>query len=138
MKRRTVLFALILGWTAGLAHAWQGPATVSRNYFAAQEALAADDLAAAKTALGALAKESQGTLKTQAQAAADAADIAALRKAFKPLSETVIKMELPAGYGVVFCPMYDNMKGGSWVQKRGTLANPYFGKLMLTCGEFKK
>jgi hypothetical protein len=111
---------------------------ISTNYFAAQEALAADNFTAAKTALAALAKESQGALKVQAQAGADAADIAALRRAFKTLSETIIKMELPNGYGVVFCPMYDNFKGGSWVQKQGPVANPYFGKTMLSCGEFKK
>jgi Cu(I)/Ag(I) efflux system membrane fusion protein len=77
-------------------------------------------------------------LKTQAQAGADAADIEALRKTFKTVSDIVIRMELPEGFGVVFCPMADNQKGGSWVQKRGAVANPYFGKTMLTCGEFKK
>ena len=50
--------------------------------------------------------------------------------------ELFAKMELPKDYAVAFCPMY---KGGSkWVQKKGTLANPYFGKTMLTCGTFEK
>ena len=137
MKRIFLPMGLILCLAIPLV-AFQSPNTVPVTYLAAQEALAADNLAAAKTALAAMAKESQGPLKAQAQTAADAPDLVALRKAFKTLSESVIKMELPAGYGVVFCPMYDNMKGGSWVQKRGTVANPYFGSTMLTCGEFKK
>ena len=137
MTLRILLAGLILSM-AGIVIAQQGSTTISTSYFAAQEALSSDNFGAAKIALAALAKESQGILKTQAQSAADAADIAALRKAFKPLSEAVIKMELPAGYGVAFCPMYDSMKGASWVQKRGAIANPYYGKSMLTCGEFKK
>jgi Cu(I)/Ag(I) efflux system membrane fusion protein len=120
-----------------LAMAQQPKETVSSNYLAAADALAADNFAAAKTALSALAKESQGIIKTQAQAAADAADIAAMRRAFKPLSENVIKMQVPDGYGVVYCPMFDSAKGASWVQKRGKVANPYYGKAMQECGAFK-
>ena len=90
----------------------------------------------AKAALEALANESTGEMKTLAQAAANTGDIAATRERFKPLSELATKMELPKDYAVALCPMY---KGGSkWVQKKGTLANPYFGKTMLTCGSFVK
>jgi Cu(I)/Ag(I) efflux system membrane fusion protein len=32
--------------------------------------------------------------------------------------------------------MYE--KGAYWVQKKGSVKNPYFGKSMLTCGEVKK
>jgi hypothetical protein len=137
MKRRIFIAGLLPG-LAGFAIARQGQNIVSPNYLTAQEALAADNFTAAKAAVTALAKESQGVLKTQAEAAASASDIASLRKAFKPLSETIIRMELPSGYGVAFCPMFDSMKGASWVQKRGVIANPYYGKAMLTCGEFKK
>jgi hypothetical protein len=135
---RNFLLVFLVAAGSMVATAQQPKATISQNYIAAAEALAADNFAGAKASLTALARESQGVLKTQAEAAANAADIAALRVAFKPLSETIITMELPKGYGVVFCPMFDNMKGGSWVQKQGTVANPYFGKSMLTCGEFKK
>jgi hypothetical protein len=121
---------------AGIAFT-QGKATVSTKYFAAADALAADDFAKAKTALADMAKESQGVVKTKAQAAADAKDIAGMRKAFKDLSDDVIKMEIPQGYGVVFCPMYPG-GGGRWAQKQGAVANPYFGKTMLTCGTFQK
>ncbi len=33
------------------------------------------------------------------------------------------------------CPMVRNNKGADWLQKDSDLANPYFGKSMLTCGE---
>ena len=101
-----------------------------------RRALAADDFAKAKTALTDLAKESQGEVKARAQAAADAANIAAMRKAFKPLSEAVVKMGMPPGHVAAFCPMYEG--GASWVQKGEKIANPYYGNSMLTCGEVKK
>ena len=105
------------------------------HYMNAATALAADDLDKAKASLSALAKESTGEMKTLAQAAADTGDIAATRERFKALSVVATGMELPADYAVAYCPMY---KGGSkWVQKKtDTLANPYYGKAMLTCGSF--
>lgn len=33
------------------------------------------------------------------------------------------------------CPMAKDNKGADWLQKDSGLANPYFGKSMLTCGE---
>ena len=112
------------------------PTVLSMHYMDAATALAEDNLEKAKAALEALANESTGELKTLAQAAANTGDIAATRERFKPLSALAAKMELPKDYAVAFCPMY---KGGSkWVQKKGTLANPYFGKTMLTCGSFEK
>lgn len=107
---------------------------LSTHYMEAAAALAADDLEKAKASLAALAKESSGEMKTLAQAAADTGDIAATRERFKALSVVAVTKELPEGYAVAFCPMY---KGGSkWVQKKDKLANPYFGKAMLTCGSF--
>lgn len=114
----------------------QAKPTVSMKYIAGTEALAADDYAKAKAAFADLAKENQGELKAKAQATADAADIKAMRKSFRALSEVVAKMEMPKGYSAAFCPMYEN--GSQWVQKQGNIANPYYGKSMLTCGEFKK
>jgi hypothetical protein len=107
---------------------------LSTNYIDAATALAADDMKKAKESLTALAKESTGELKTLAEAAADTGDIAAMREKFKALSTLATTMELPPDHAVAFCPMF---KGGAkWVQKKGTLANPYFGSTMLTCGSF--
>jgi len=107
---------------------------LSMSYMNAASALAVDDFDKAKAALTELAKESTGELHDKAQAAADTGQIAAMRERFKSLSETAAQMKVPAEYSVAFCPMY---KGGSkWVQKKDTLANPYFGKSMQTCGSF--
>jgi len=104
------------------------------SYMDAATALAADDFDKAKVALTALAKDSTGELQAKAQAAADTGQIAAMREKFKDLSALAATMQLPPDYAVAFCPMY---KGGSkWVQKKETLANPYYGKTMLTCGSF--
>lgn len=106
------------------------------HYLKVQEALAADDFAAAKQALAMLGGATQGEVEEWATAAASAADIDAVRQAFKPLSESFINVVLPAGYGVVYCPMADEDRGAKWIQKKGEIANPYFGSRMLRCGAF--
>ena len=109
------------------------------HYVAAQEALAADDLDQARQALQGLVQSAGPTLKPLAEKAASAADIAAVRVAFKPLSEEVRKGQIPEGYVVAYCPMADGDKGAHWVQKdQPQIANPYFGASMLRCGVFKE
>ena len=109
------------------------------HYVAAQEALAADDLDQARQALQGLVQSASPTLKPLAEKAAGAADLAAVRVAFKPLSEEVMKGQIPEGYVVAYCPMADGEKGAHWVQKdQPQIANPYFGASMLRCGVFKE
>ena len=109
------------------------------HYVAAQEALAADDLDQAHQALQGLIQNANPTLKPLAEKAASAADLAAVRGAFKPLSEEVRKGQIPEGYVVAYCPMADGDKGAHWVQKdQPQIANPYFGASMLRCGVFKE
>src|SRR2546427_12029041 len=134
MKRFAWTLSLLLALPV-LASA-QGKAPVSTKYIAAAEALAADNYAKAKIALEGLAAESQGDVKTKAQAAAGAKNIAAMRKEFRTLSEIIIKMAPPKGYAVAFCPMYEG--GSSWIQKQGDIANPYYGKEMSDCGVLQK
>ena len=109
------------------------------HYVAAQEALAADDLDQARQALQGLVQSASPTLKPLAEKAASGADLAAVRVAFKPLSEQVRKGQIPEGYVVAYCPMADGDKGAHWVQKdQPQIANPYFGASMLRCGVFKE
>lgn len=57
------------------------------------------------------------------------------RIAFEKLSEKAGQLAAgQAGYHVVHCPMLKK----DWVQTSTTIANPYAGKAMLTCGEIKK
>ncbi len=109
------------------------------HYVAVQEALADDDLAQARRALQDLAQSASPTLKPLAEKAARAADLAAVRVAFKPLSEQVRQGPIPPGYVVAYCPMADGDQGAHWVQKdQPQIANPYFGASMLRCGVFKE
>ena len=109
------------------------------HYVAAQEALAADDLNQARQALQGLVQSASPTLKPLAEKAVRADDLAGVRAAFKPLSEEVMKGQIPEGYVVAYCPMADGDKGAHWVQKdQPQIANPYFGASMLRCGVFKE
>lgn len=55
-------------------------------------------------------------------------DIYDMVKAIKP-GRTVYK---------VFCPMYNNNKGASWISETKDIKNPYLGTKMSTCGEVKE
>ncbi len=102
------------------------------EYVRTQEALAADDFAEAQRALADLIAVADGVIGPLARAAAGPEDIASMRSAFKPLSELLAGMDLPAGYARAYCPMYDG--GSNWVQADGPVRNPYYGSTMLTCG----
>ncbi|NKB69400.1 MAG: DUF3347 domain-containing protein [Candidatus Latescibacteria bacterium] len=106
-------------------------------YLQAQQALAGDDVEKAKAALTKMAELTEGQTAELARQAAAGKDMAAVRASFKPLSEAVIGGELPKDYGVAYCPMAFNDKGARWVQKKGEIANPYFGASMLRCGGFE-
>jgi SCO1/SenC family protein len=129
------------GWTgADLARDVQSlvlraePAVVAA-YIAAQEALAADDTASAKRALSRLtAKVPEPAVQRLAHAAATAPDIASVRAAFKPLSEAIVRLPWPREYQPMYCPMFAENAGATWVQKAGAVRNPYYGKAMLRCG----
>lgn len=65
-----------------------------------------------------------------------------LRHGFLPLSNQLIKtMQLfPAAQVKVyqaFCPMAFDDQGGAWLQKDEVINNPYFGDMMLRCGEIQ-
>ena len=101
-------------------------------YVMAQEALAADDYLGAQAALERLVAVADGATMSLAQAAAQAVDIESMRREFKLLSEHIMQMPLPTGFGKAYCPMYQG--GSNWVQSDGPVRNPYFGQSMLTCG----
>ena len=109
---------------------------VPMSYFHAASALAVDDFGRAREFLKTVASASSGDLRTQAQAAAAASDIEAMRAVFKGLTEAVVvNMSYPDDYAVAFCPMYKN--GSKWIQKReAPIANPYLGKSVPPCGAF--
>jgi len=109
------------------------------SYVSAQEALAADDFDKARTALQNLVQQADPALMSLVGKVANAEDITAVRAVFKPLSEEVIKGEIPEGLVLAYCPMADDDKGAHWIQKdQSQLMNPYFGATMLHCGVFEE
>lgn len=137
MRMSWFLFVPVFAVSA--CHAAGGDAaTVLEKYLSVHEALATDDLAGAKKALGSLAEAGDGEIRKLAGAAASAGDLEKVRAAFKPLSAAIARIELPDGYVIASCPMADSGKGASWVQKDGKVRNPYYGSAMLTCGTIQK
>jgi hypothetical protein len=109
------------------------------GYETVRAALADDDLAAARTAAQKLATEEvrlhHAGIASSAQDITKADNLAAAREAFKILStETIALARRASGYFILTCPMAQ----ADWVQSTRTVANPYLGKDMLTCGEVKE
>jgi hypothetical protein len=89
--------------------------------------LANDDLATAKSAAKDLGEEGA--------AIANTASLKDARAAFEKLSTRAASLVAgQRGYYIVHCPMLKK----DWVQTSTTIANPYGGKEMATCGEIKK
>ncbi|NVK08059.1 MAG: efflux RND transporter periplasmic adaptor subunit [Tenacibaculum sp.] len=69
-------------------------------------------------------------------------DIDTQRKYFKVLSEHFIVAVQSFGINEVaykqYCPMADSDKGAYWLSKEKQVLNPYFGDMMLKCGEVKE
>lgn len=81
-------------------------------------------------------------LKTANVKAILAEDIQELRTAFIDISMAVLELNQrfqPMDYPtyVQHCPMANNNKGADWLSKEKEIRNPYFGSLMLNCGELK-
>ena len=95
----------------------------------------AGEIATASTSLGAPAMK----IDTAALQLASFGDIEDARTKFGVLSEaldnymTGLKLTPPEGVKVAFCPMVSK----PWMQQGDTLANPYYGKDMLSCGSFR-
>ncbi len=135
---------------------------VVQKYFDIQSALASDDftatqaeaaklaLALGKVPVPVLEKEAANVwlgLKDRMTAAAGefgaAGDIKAARVAFEPLTKIAEELVRRFGTGEIavyqaYCPMAFSNKGANWLQKNEELRNPYFGSLMLSCGEIKE
>ena len=126
----TLLVTLWVALTHAAVHA--GPLSEADKQFLARyetvrTALAADDLAAAKTTAGDLGDE--GAALTKSSSLKDA------RAAFEKLSEKAKQLIAgQSGYYLVHCPMLNK----DWVQSSEKIGNPYYGKEMTTCGEIKK
>lgn len=108
-----------------------------KNYVKMQEALAGDNFQLALSAHKVICEHDLKSFKKNYKDCNKSfKDIESLRNSFKTLSEVFIlngnKKEM-ASLKKAHCPMAE----ASWLQKDGKIANPYYGKVMLECGEFK-
>ncbi len=138
MKRILLLLLAVAGSAACSSVEERVVTGLFKDYMEAQQALATDNDVKAKAAFKVIADETDGQLQQIALEGADAADLKAVRAAFKEFSDHLVAGELPEGFIVAFCPMADDGKGASWIQPDGVIANPYLGRSMPTCGEVKR
>ena len=95
----------------------------------------AGDVATAAAALGAPAMK----IDTTALQLASAIEIEDAREKFGTLSEAIdsymtgLKLKAPEGVKVAFCPMVQK----PWLQTAAAIDNPYYGKSMISCGNFR-
>lgn len=121
--------------------------SVYDNYLKIQTALTKDSLEGVPDKANAMAKAIKGDemkmlnteIATQAETLAQATDLKTARKAFKPLSDSLIKYladhKVQSGsYNEAYCPMAE----ASWLQAGAKINNPYMGKSMPGCGEIKR
>ncbi|MBN2642429.1 MAG: efflux RND transporter periplasmic adaptor subunit [Victivallales bacterium] len=120
------------------------------GYFSIQTALANDDIAATVAAakqLNAQLKHMHaggmsdtGTIDSSVAMIAAANELNKARESFEKLS--IVLFALIKKYGTAgntiyqfYCPMVFDNKGAYWFQDHAQLTNPYFGAVMLRCGE---
>ena len=71
------------------------------------------------------------------------ADMEEMRVHFEPLSEAFIETARTLGaigqtWYVAYCPMVDGDRGAYWLSEFEEISNPYFGSMMLRCGEVRE
>lgn len=130
-----------------------------KNYFSLKEHLAEDDfdnaLKSGKNFKDALGKVNMQyfegkahdvwmafdkQMKTALEPVNNQKDIEGLRAHFQTISNVLIHfIEQTGPYAEVMyvqhCPMADNDKGADWLSLSKEIKNPYFGSMMLRCGE---
>lgn len=118
-----------------------------KPYLAMQSALASDDLDAAKAQAKAMMATTghSGALPELLHTMLAADSLDAMRKPhFETLSNALIaaiKANSNAFEGDLYlmnCPMVYDDRGADWLQDNDQLLNPYFGAMMLKCGDLKE
>jgi Cu(I)/Ag(I) efflux system membrane fusion protein len=112
-------------------------------YLAMQSALASDDLEGAKAAARSMMKVTghSGPLGELMHTMLNAETLDAIRRPhFEALSNAIISAakQHPGTAGellIMHCPMVYEDRGADWLQRGEPLRNPYFGEMMLRCGE---
>lgn len=111
-------------------------------------ALYKDDFKAAKSHMVALNKAikkhaaTEQNLLKAADKGVQAKDIKTLRTAYEVISTWMVTQVRKQGLGqkafIQYCPMVHGDKGAAWVSLEKEINNPYFGSMMLHCGEVQE
>ncbi|MGB8375074.1 MAG: DUF3347 domain-containing protein, partial [Salegentibacter sp.] len=93
--------------------------------------------------LGKMTKAHLSKITEMLSAMAETTDLEKQRAHFVMLSENMIAIasnldNLGQKVYLQHCPMADNSYGANWLSKEEDIRNPYFGEVMLDCGEVKK
>jgi len=83
------------------------------------------------------------SLKSELKAIANSGDLGKQRKAFVAFNETFYKAVNSFGLTGVksyyqYCPMANNDLGAYWFSDEEAIRNPYYGEMMLKCGEVRE
>jgi len=87
--------------------------------------------------------ERYGEIDESIEAFLGSAAIEEMREYFEPLSEAFIETARTLGaigatWYVAYCPMVDENRGAYWLSEFEEILNPYFGSMMLRCGEVRE
>jgi len=132
---------------------------VYAGYFAGQEALTADDLDGFARAAKAMDDAAEAVdvlglfgaplsdwrrIKKNLQGGQNASDLDAARVGFELMSEGVVSLLRRFGnqgedpMNLAHCPMAFDNAGADWLQRGTDIRNPYFGSMMLGCGDIRE
>jgi hypothetical protein len=121
------------------------PESIVDPYLKIQSALATDRIDEVKSNAGTIATAATSLgpdaakIDTAAVTLASASELDDARQKFGTLSDAVVAymdarhLTAPPGVRKAYCPMVRK----PWLQKGDTIANPYYGTSMPTCGEFR-
>jgi len=87
--------------------------------------------------------ERYGEIDESIKAFLQASVIEGMRVYFEPLSKAFIETARTLGaigqtWYVAYCPMVDKNRGAYWLSEFKEILNPYFGSMMLRCGEVRE
>ena len=147
MSSRMLLCVAALAACATVAHAAQLSMAIVDPAVAIQKSLAADSIDGVRGNAEIIEEAAMKRLdppspeiSQAAKALKGAASITDARTAFGKLSDAIVayvdaqKLALDPRIHIAFCPMVNK----PWLQAGETIANPYYGKQMSTCGSIKK
>lgn len=136
MRLSMMMTFLLLSVAGGMLHAKTSEnkeKNLVKDYISLQESLAADDMDTAKISLKKMLNNSNGDLKLLIEKSLKADSIHSIRADFKHISIKILELKLSSEYKAAYCSMVKSW----WLQNKGKINNPYYGKQMPNCGVFR-